>query len=166
MSSSARRRTRRGSYEEAGAYYLKALELDPTDRVTAINAANAYIRAENAGRAAEALEYLIAIDPSDPAPYNTLKQLYPDAALAPAARHPAFAAGRAEHGRRPASLSRSVQDAPVSQPGSGGLSRKRARFSRAFCKFKDFCCIFAQFAKILPRPLTNTFRRGILSPTR
>lgn len=72
-----------GSYEEAGAYYLKALELAPTDRVTAINAANAYIRAENAGRAAEALEYLIAIDPSDPAPYNTLKQLYPDAASRP-----------------------------------------------------------------------------------
>ena len=72
-----------GNYEEAGAYYLKALELDPTDRTTAINAANAYIRAGNSGRAATALEYLIAIDPSDPAPYNTLKQLYPDAASRP-----------------------------------------------------------------------------------
>ena len=47
-----------------------------------------------------------------------------------------------------------------------GAFAQKARFSRAFCKFKDFCCIFAQFAKILPRPLTNTFRRGILSPTR
>ena len=72
-----------GNYEEAGAYYLKALELDPTDRTTAINAANAYIRAGNSGRAATALEYLIAIDPNDPAPYNTLKQLYPDAASRP-----------------------------------------------------------------------------------
>ena len=70
-------------YEEAGAYYLKALEFDPTDRDTAIDAANAYIRAGNAGRAAEALEYLIAIDPNDSAPYNTLKQLYPDAASRP-----------------------------------------------------------------------------------
>lgn len=77
-----------GDYAEAGDYFLKALEvrgaeLDSSDRDTAVNAANAYIRAENAGRAAEALEYLIAIDPNDPAPYNTLKQLYPDAASRP-----------------------------------------------------------------------------------
>ena len=77
-----------GNYEEAGAYYLKALEvrgeeLDGSDRTTAVNAANAYIRAGNSGRAAAALEYLIAIDPNDPAPYNTLKQLYPDAASRP-----------------------------------------------------------------------------------
>ena len=77
-----------GDYAEAGGYFLKALEvrgaeLDSSDRDTAVNAANAYIRAENAGRAAEALEYLIAIDPNDPAPYNTLKQLYPDAASRP-----------------------------------------------------------------------------------
>ena len=31
----------------------------------------------------QAREYLIAIDPNDPAPYNTLKQLYPDAASRP-----------------------------------------------------------------------------------
>ena len=36
-----------------------------------------------------------------------------------------------------------------------GAFAQKARFSRAFCKFKDYCCIFAQFAKILPRPLTN-----------
>ena len=77
-----------GDYAEAGDYFLKALEvrgaeLDSSDRDTAVNAANAYIRAENAGRAAEALEYLIAIDPNDPAPYVTLKQLYPDAASRP-----------------------------------------------------------------------------------
>ena len=72
-----------GGYETAGAYYLKALSLDPTDRNCAINAANAYIRAGNSGGAAEALEYLIAIDPNDLAPYVTLKQLYPDAASRP-----------------------------------------------------------------------------------
>ena len=72
-----------GNYEEAGAYYLRALELDPSDRTTAINAANAYIRAGNSGRAATALEYLIAIDPYDIAPYTTLKQLYPDPASRP-----------------------------------------------------------------------------------
>ena len=44
---------------------------------------NAYIRAGNSGGAAEALEYLIAIDPNDLAPYVTLKQLYPDAASRP-----------------------------------------------------------------------------------
>ena len=71
------------NYAEAGAYYLKALELDPADRTTAVNAANAYIRAGDSGRAAVALEYLIAIDPYDAAPYNTLKQLYPDAASRP-----------------------------------------------------------------------------------
>lgn len=72
-----------GNYEEAGAFYLRALELDPSDRTTAINAANAYIRAGNSGRAATALEYLIAIDPYDAAPYTTLKQLYPDPASRP-----------------------------------------------------------------------------------
>ncbi len=71
------------NYETAGAYYLKALSLDPTDRNCAINAANAYIRAGNSGGAAEALEYLIAINPDDLAPYVTLKQLYPDAASRP-----------------------------------------------------------------------------------
>lgn len=45
--------------------------------------ANAYIRAGNSGGAAEALEYLIAINPDDLAPYVTLKQLYPDAASRP-----------------------------------------------------------------------------------
>lgn len=70
-------------YETAGAYYLKALELDPDNRNCAISAANAYIRAGNSGRAAEALEYMIAADPTDPAPYVTLKQLYPDAASRP-----------------------------------------------------------------------------------
>ena len=70
-------------YETAGAYYLKALELDPDNRTCAISAANAYIRAGNSGRAAEALEYMIAADPTDPAPYVTLKQLYPDAASRP-----------------------------------------------------------------------------------
>lgn len=70
-------------YETAGSYYLKALELEPTDRDTAIYAANAYIRAGNSGKAAEALEYMIAMDPTDVDPYVTLKQLYPDAASRP-----------------------------------------------------------------------------------
>ena len=151
-----------GNYEEAGAYYLKALELDPTDRTTAINAANAYIRAGNSGRAATALEYLIAIDPNDPAPYNDAQAALSGRGLAPAARHPAFAAGRAKHGRRQSRLnSASCRMPPFPRREAGVFAPKRQN-TPFFCNITIFCCIFAQFAKILPTPLTNPFRRGIL----
>lgn len=70
-------------YREAGAYYLKALELAPDNRDWAVKAANAYILAGDSGRAATALEYLIAAAPDEVEAYVTLKQLYPDAASRP-----------------------------------------------------------------------------------
>lgn len=72
-----------GSYEEAGALYLKALSLDEDNAVYAVKAANAYITAENAGQAAVALEALVAIDPDQLDPYLTLNALYPDAVSRP-----------------------------------------------------------------------------------
>ncbi len=62
-----------GNYEEAGAYYLKALEvrgeeLDGSDRTTAVNAANAYIRAGNSGRAARRWNISSPSTPTTPRP--------------------------------------------------------------------------------------------------
>lgn len=71
------------SYEVAGAYFFKALELDSTNRDLAVKAANAYILAENNGKAAIAIERLIEIKPDEVQSYITLQTLYPDPASRP-----------------------------------------------------------------------------------
>ncbi len=74
---------RQGAQEVAGAYFLKALELEPANRTYAIKAANAYILAGNAGKATNAIEKLIEMNPGEVDPYLTLKSLYPDPAARP-----------------------------------------------------------------------------------
>ena len=77
-----------GDNEEAGAYYLKALELKGDgfgdgDFEIAVNAANAYSNTGDTGHWAEALEYIIAIDPDYHEAYTVLRMLYPDPAARP-----------------------------------------------------------------------------------
>ena len=73
-----------GQYEEAGAYYEKALEYDADNYDYASTAANAYVTANKPEKAIEMLKRMIAIDPTRVEPYVYLKQYYPDAAQRPA----------------------------------------------------------------------------------
>ena len=72
-----------GDYEQAGAYFMKALKISPAVD-TAIYASNAYVQANNIGKAAEALEILLSIAPDYTEAYVTLKSFYPDVSTRPA----------------------------------------------------------------------------------
>ena len=72
-----------GDYEQAGAYFMKALKISPAVD-TAIYASNAYVQADNIGKAAEALEILLSISPDYTEAYVTLKSFYPNVSTRPA----------------------------------------------------------------------------------
>ena len=70
-------------YDEAGAFYERALQRDPDNYSYASSAAMAYVEARNTERAAAMLKRCAEISPTLLEPYVYLLNLYPDAAQRP-----------------------------------------------------------------------------------
>ena len=139
-----------------------ARSLTAGDRTTAVNAANAYIRAGNLRPRGGGAGISHRHRPQRPRALQHAQAALSRRGLASAERDPAFAAGRAEHGRRqPCPVAPACRTPPFSHRETGVFAPK-CQDTPFFCNITVFCCIFAQFAKILPAPLTNHPRRGIL----
>jgi tetratricopeptide (TPR) repeat protein len=72
-----------GNYSQAGLYYERALQRDPTSYSFASSAAMAYLEAGDNERATAMLKRCAEIDPAKLEPYAYLLKLYPDAASRP-----------------------------------------------------------------------------------
>lgn len=72
-----------GNYSQAGLYYERALQRDPTSYSFASSAAMAYLEAGDNERATAMLKRCAEIDPTKLEPYAYLLKLYPDAASRP-----------------------------------------------------------------------------------
>ena len=72
-----------GDYSQAGLYYERALQRDPTSYSFASSAAMAYLEAGDNEKATALLKRCAEIDPTKLEPYAYLLKLYPDAASRP-----------------------------------------------------------------------------------
>ena len=72
-----------GNYSQAGLYYERALQREPTSYSFASSAAMAYLEAGDNERATAMLKRCAEIDPAKLEPYAYLLKLYPDAASRP-----------------------------------------------------------------------------------
>ena len=72
-----------GDYSQAGLYYERALQRDPTSYSFASSAAMAYLEAGDNEKATAMLKRCAEIDPTKLEPYAYLLKLYPDAASRP-----------------------------------------------------------------------------------
>ena len=72
-----------GDYGQAGLYYERALQRDPTSYSFASSAAMAYLEAGDNEKATAMLKRCAEIDPTKLEPYAYLLKLYPDAASRP-----------------------------------------------------------------------------------